>query len=284
MPEEHSYQPDPDREIETYDLIEETSAVPGLPGSSVVAETIDKLMDFVTRDLCHHAMQTVQEFGDFHLALSGGRTPLPLYQRLMIDPDCRLMPWRRTHLWMVDERCVPPTDPQSNYPDLDETIVAHADIPREQVHPIMAMSETADVDYEKQIHEALEWREDETERRMDYVLLGMGEDGHTASLFPHTPALGEKERWIRFNTSMDASPAERITMTYPIINTARFVAILVTGSNKAAMIQRVASGEDTFEDLPILGARPTNGMLRWYLDKAACATGLLDEKAEADDE
>ncbi len=268
MATEHIYQPDPDRKIELFDLIETNPLAPGLPGEVVVADTVDELMNFMTRDLCRHAMQVVQEFGDFQLALSGGRTPQPFYERLMIDPDCRLMPWRRTHLWMVDERCVPPGHKDSNYASIEGWLL-HADLPSEQAHPIAAQSESGDVDYEREIREAFDWRE-APERRLDYVLLGMGADGHTASLFPHTTALTETERWVRFNSCLDASPSERVTMTYPLINAARFVAIMVTGVEKAAMIQRVASGEETVEELPIMGIAP-RGELKWYLDKDACS-------------
>ena len=278
MAEEHQYEPDPTREARPYGLIEVAAAVPGLPGQSVMTNTVEELLDHVARDLCRHAIMVVQDRGDFHLALSGGRTPQPLYERLMICPDCRLFPWRRTHLWLVDERCVPLGDPQSNFRAIEETLVEHADIPREQVHPIFAMSETADSDYERQINEAMAWREDEAQRRLDYVLLGMGEDGHTASLFPHTPALAEKKRWIRFNTCLDAQPAERVTMTFPIINAARFIAVMVTGARKAAMVQRVASGEESVEELPIMGVNPVDGELRWYLDRAAGA-GFADVAA-----
>lgn len=277
MSEEHLYQPDPDRKVEMYDLLDAEPAVPGLPGHSIVTSTIDELLDFQARDLCRFAVQVVQDHGDFHLALSGGRTPLPLYERLMICPDCRLFPWRRTHLWMVDERCVPLDDEQSNFAAIKDTLVEHSDIPPEQVHPIMAMSETADVDYEKAIREAFEWRPDEGDRRLDYVLLGMGEDGHTASLFPHTPALAEHTKWVRFNTCLDAEPAERVTMTYPLINAARFVAVMVTGDRKAAMVQRVASGEESFEELPIMGVMPARGEMKWYLDGAA-AGGFVSAK------
>jgi 6-phosphogluconolactonase len=172
---------------------------------------------------------------------------------------------------MVDERCVPFDDPASNFRAIDETIVDHADIPREQVHPIFATSETADVQYEKELRETLAWRE-KGQDRLDFVLLGMGADGHTASLFPHSEALDEHQRLVRFNSATPGiMPARRVTLTYPILNSARFVAVMVTGKSKAAMLKRVAEDRGAeVADLPIKGVDPTSGELRWYLDGEAC--------------
>lgn len=242
---------------------------PALPGKAVVAPTTDELIDKLAADLVVHSLNCVRQFGDFHLALSGGSTPQPFYERLMYDPDCRNIPWRRTHLWMVDERCVPFDDSASNYRMIYETIVEHADIPIEQVHPIEAMSDTADLDYERLLKETLAWRA-KGEDRLDYVLLGMGADGHTASLFPHTDALSEHERFMRFVNAVHAKPTKRVTMTYPLINGARFVAFMVTGRSKAAMLQRLAQRTEAVSELPALGIAPHSGELRWYLDAEAC--------------
>lgn len=246
---------------------------PPLPGRAVTALTADELIDKLAADLVVHAENCVRSFGDFHLALSGGTAPQPLYERLMYDPNLRRLPWRRTHLWMVDERCVPFDDPRCNFKFIDETIVDHADIPREQVHPIFALSETADEDYENLIRETLAWRE-KGQDRLDFVLLGVGPDGHTASLFPHTQPLRETERLVRFNEHSDASPPLRVTMTFPLINSARFIAILVTAEDMADVLQRIALGDDSMESLPVKGVRPLNGELRWYLDGPACGISV----------
>jgi 6-phosphogluconolactonase len=252
-----------------YEFDEALPTAPALPGEVVVAPTADELIDKLAADLVIHATNCVRQFGDFHLALSGGSTPEPLYERLMYDPNYRRLPWRRTHLWIVDERCVPFDDTRSNYRMIRETIVDHADIPIEQVHPMPATSDSADVMYEKELRESLGWRE-RGQDRLDYVLLGMGSDGHTASLFPDTEPLSETERLVRLNFTETAAPQERVTLTFPAINAARFVAVLVTGEKKAAMIDRLASGDDPVQELPIKGVRPINGELRWYLDAAAC--------------
>lgn len=246
---------------------------PPLPGEVATAATVDELIDTLAADLVVHAENCVRTFGDFHLALSGGSTPQPLYERLMYDPNCRRLPWRRTHLWMVDERCVPFDDPLCNFKFIDETIVDHADIPREQVHPMFAMSPTGDVEYEILLRETLAWRE-KGQDRLDFVLLGIGADGHTASLFPHTNVLDEERRLVRFNEYQSVASPQRLTMTYPLINSARFIAVLVTGASKAAAIRRIALGRETVQELPIAGVRPLNGELRWYLDAAACGVEL----------
>ncbi len=259
---------------ESYGIDEKKVVGPLLPGAEVVtAETVDDLIDLLAADLVVHAENCVRQFGDFHLALSGGKTPQPFYERLMYDPNYRRLPWRRTHLWMVDERCVPFDDARCNFRMIDETIADHADIPREQVHPMFAMSATGDVDYENTIRETLAWRE-KGQDRLDFVLLGMGGDGHTASLFPYSDALREEARLVRFSeASAGIDPAERLTMTYPLINSARFIAVLVTGTAKAGVLEKVAKGKETKDELPIKGVMPLNGELRWYLDAGACGEG-----------
>lgn len=242
---------------------------PGLPGSVVVRQTAEDLVDAVAGELYFHAKNCVRAFGDFHLALSGGTTPEPVYRRLMYDPNFRDLPWKRVQLWIVDERRVPFDDPRSNFGMIRETIVYHSDIPREQVHPIPATEPDADVVYERTIQETLAWRE-KGHDRLDYVLLGMGTDGHTASLFPHSPALAADQRLVVANAGPTVAPPERITMTYRLINASRFIAVMVTGAAKREAVRRVCARAGTPADLPILGVRPTGGELRWYLDAEAC--------------
>jgi 6-phosphogluconolactonase len=266
-PQPNPPQPDRDR---AYDLEEQALVGPPLPGEVIVAETADKLIDLVAAEIVVQAKACVREFGDFELALSGGSTPQPLYERLMYDPDCRQLPWVRTNLWLVDERAVPFNDPRSNFRMINETIVEHSGIPAEQVHPIMAASETADVEYEAKLREVLQWRE-RGDDRLDFVLLGMGSDGHTASLFPFNEVLQETESLVRRVTAPAADPPQRVTMTYPLINAARVVAVMVTGPTKAEALQRLAGGRESREALPIKGVRPVNGVLKWFLDAEACA-------------
>jgi 6-phosphogluconolactonase len=249
--------------------LEPQPSKPSLPGTVIVKETPQELIDTLAGDIAAHSIDCVRRFGDFHLALSGGSTPFPLYQHLMIDPDCRAIPWTRTHLWIVDERRVPFDHEKSNWRQIDDILVQHSGIPAEQAHPMMALLEDADVAYEKLLHETLEWRE-KGHDRLDFVLLGMGDDGHTASLFPHSPALADNGRWILINSGPKVTPPDRVTMTYTLLNAARFVAVLCVGAKKKPMIEKVASGKFSADELPILGVKPVKGELRWYLDAAAC--------------
>jgi 6-phosphogluconolactonase len=244
---------------------------PPLPGTVVVREGVDELIDAIAADLFFQAKACVRAFGDFHIALSGGSTPEPLYRRLMYDPNFRDLPWKRTHLWIVDERRVPEDDDRCNFKMIRETIVEQSDIPREQVHPMRALSETADADYEAALREHLGWRE-KGHDRLDYVLLGMGADGHTASLFPHSPALNADGRLVLINSGPMVTPPDRVTMTLDFLNASRFVGVMVTGEKKRATIQRViaARGASNAQELPIMGIKPLGGELRWYLDAAAC--------------
>ncbi len=258
-----------------YQLVETDFDAPPLPGEVRMTDDLDQLIDAVAADLVVHAENCVREFGDFHLALSGGSTPEPLYERLMYDPNYRRLPWRRTQLWIVDERCVPFDDTRSNFRMIRESIVDHSDIPPDQVHPIFAESASAAEDYESSLKEALAWRE-RGQDRLDYVLLGMGVDGHTASLFPANTALHEPDRLVAAVHHKPVDPADRVTMTYNLINAARFISVMVSGSSKAAMIDRVARGNDSIETVPIKGVAPLEGQLKWYLDREACGVVSSD--------
>lgn len=244
---------------------------PALPGTVVLRPDADALIDSIAADIMLQAFNCVRAFGDFHLALSGGSTPFPLYKRMMIDPRYRELPWQRTHLWIVDERCVPFEDEKSNFKQIKEIIVDHTDIPKSNVHPMMVMQEDAAEAYERDLQQALAWRE-KGQDRLDYVLLGMGGDGHTASLFPRSPALdsGDPPRLVLANRGPKVTPPDRVTMTYYLLNASRFVGVMCVGEGKKPMLAKVASGSHQVADLPIMGIRPHAGELRWYLDYAAC--------------
>lgn len=250
--------------------LEAPIAPPALRGRVVARHADEELYDALASDLLVHASNCVREFGDFHLAVSGGRTPFPLYERLMYDPRYRALPWPRTHLWMVDERCVPFEDERSNFGRIREVIVDHSGIPPEQVHPMLAAMPGAADRYERELREALGWRP-KGHDRLDFVLLGMGADGHTASMFPGSPALHDPDRLaMDVSAPTTVAPAvPRCTLTLRTVNAARFIAPLVMGADKAATLARVAAGASP-DDLPVAGLRPVAGELRWYLDAAAC--------------
>lgn len=250
--------------------MEADAPVPRLPGQVIVRPDADDVIGALAADLMIHAQNCVRSFGDFHLALSGGSTPMPLYRRLMVDPAYRDLPWPRTHLWIVDERCVPPDDDRSNFKHIAGYLADHSTIKAENVHPIRAMDPEGDLAYERDIQQSLAWRE-KGHDRLDFVLLGMGGDGHTASLFPNSPALDADDRLVAANRGPTVTPPDRITMTYRLINGARFIAVLVTGEAKRVTIARVEQASpDQARELPILGIRPVGGAMRWYLDAHAC--------------
>ena len=284
MSEDASKQPVP--KSETYELVGRPPA-PKLPGTVVLREDPDTLVDAVAADLLLQAHNCVRAFGDFHLALSGGSTPVILYQRLMIDPAYRELPWSRTHLWIVDERRVPFDDERSNYKMISEIIGDHSGIPSEQVHPIFAVADDADAQYTQTLRDVLGWRE-KGHDRLDFTLLGMGADAHTASLFPHSPALLESLKAVRptssgeppvelplmrINTGPTVTPPDRVTMMLPLINASRFIGVLVTGKGKRETVRKIAAraGDPAAAaELPVLGVKPLGGELRWYLDYEAC--------------
>ncbi len=249
-----------------------TPTGPSLPGSVVLRADVDEVVDAIAADLTIQAKNCVRAFGDFHLALSGGSTPQPLYRRLMYDPSCRDLPWKRTHLWIVDERCVPFEDKRSNFGVIRSLIVEHADIPQAQVHPILATRPEAAEEYERELERNLGWRE-KGHDRLDFVVLGMGDDAHTASLFPHSPALSSGDRLATFNEGDTVVPPKRVTMTYRLLNASRFLALMVTGSGKRETINKVSAAHQNGFDVaefPVLGLDPVGGTLRWYLDRTAC--------------
>ncbi len=263
--------------------VEPEAVAPRLPGTVVVARDCEDLHAALGADLLVHAQNCVRAFGDFHLAFSGGTTPLPFYRRLMVDPALREFPWKRTHLWLVDERRVEATDERCNWLHISELLIEHSDIPRSQAHPMAALEEDADRRYEGLLRETLGWRE-KGHDRLDFVLLGMGSDGHTASLFPDSPALEERRRLVVINGGPTVTPPERVTMTYPLINAARFIAALVTGAGKREALGRLAAGIETYRTLPMAGVAPVGGIegkggacgggvLRWYVDREACGGG-----------
>lgn len=257
---------------------------PNLPGRVVVRADRHSVYDALGAELMVCAVQCVEKYGDFHIALSGGSTPFPFYEQLMTDPHYRMFPWSHTHLWIVDERRVAFDNPLSNWRQISEIFADHSGIPAAQMHPMMATVPDVAAQYESALHAALAARP-RGEARLDFVLLGMGDNGHTASLFPQTAVLDERVKWVGDCDGPTVTPPARVTMTYPLINAARHIAVLVLGENKAEMITRIATGSDDFHALPIKGIRPSDanagdaqaahpahaarGELVWYLDKAA---------------
>ena len=241
----------------------------GLRGQFVIEASPEAVAQRLARDLILSLHERLDQTGTAHLALSGGTSPQGLYQ--LLATDARYVPgdWAQTHLWMVDERCVPAGDPRLNFAMIRATLIDKVPIPPAQVHPMPVDLADGDRRYQDDLRRAL------ADGRLDAAVLGMGPDGHTASLFPYSPALDEREAWVRFNDGERVlAPRPRMTLTYPILGTARFLAVLVTGSSKHAALLAAARAPDDEHAHPIVGIRPAdNSKLVWYLDRTAA--GLI---------
>ncbi|NJL32056.1 MAG: 6-phosphogluconolactonase [Phycisphaerales bacterium] len=233
-----------------------------------------RLHDDLAQTLLAAAFHAIEERGVFHLALSGGSTPEPFYMNLVIDPRWRGIPWQKTHLWLVDERCVPETDDRSNWKMIRETLADHVPLKQRQLHPMPVMQADAGSAYERELRDVIVGQSPgDLVPMLDFVLLGMGDDGHTASLFPDSPALQEREKLVTHNDGPTAKPPIRLTMTYPLLHAARALALLVTGAGKAAMLQTIArqlqdQGPDPAR-YPVTGLPLMSDQVTWFMDAAA---------------
>lgn len=214
------------------------------------------------------AKDAVAARGCFVWALSGGNTPRPTYERLA-QPDMRnQFPWRETFVLWTDERCVGPDDPGANYRMAAEALLDHVPLPGDNILRIRGEDCTLSEDqrYEQVLHRLL--MNSTQAGRLDLALLGCGVDGHTASLFPHAVALAERERWVLPAVGPEPYP-HRITLTLPILNTARNVVVLATGKPKARVVGAIARGQGN-PDWPILAIQPRDGGPTWLVDRDAC--------------
>jgi 6-phosphogluconolactonase len=218
------------------------------------------------------AQETAAARGRFAVALSGGETPKVLYRMIARQQFSQKIPWRRVQLYWGDERCVTPEHPASNYGMARDTFIKHVPIAAENVHRMLGEEEpdkAADA-YEAELRAlAAKERPESGVPVFDLVLLGLGLDGHTASLFPHSPALTVEDRFCVATQAPDGSP--RLTVTAPVINAARRVWFLVSGAEKAGMVAEVLEGLRVPNAVPAQGVAPVHGTLTWFLDEAAAA-------------
>ncbi len=207
------------------------------------------------------------EAGTFTVCLSGGSTPRHLYKVLATPPLLERFPWDRTQFAFGDERFVPPDDPASNARMATEAMFSRAPVPAENVHRIPTVGVTPDeaaAEYERTLR-ALRGRHAPTPARplFDVCFLGVGDDGHTASLLPDEPVLAERERWV--GVAAHGRPETRITLTYPALESSRVVIFLLQGEGKRAILDRILSGDRT---VPAGRLRPVGGVF-WFADRAA---------------
>jgi len=215
------------------------------------------------------ATEAVAQRGRFTIALSGGSTPKSLYTLIAANASATL-PWQQMFFFWGDERHVPPEDADSNYRMTQEALLSKIPTPPGNIFRIPAENPDAAAAaeaYEHTLRKFFSLAAGEFPH-FDLVLLGMGPDGHTASLFPETAALQEKSRLVVANW-VEKMKAYRITLTLPVLNAARCVAFLVSGADKAAVLKEVLEGSAPGEKYPSKLVRPTNGKLIWFLDRAA---------------
>ena len=218
------------------------------------------------------AQEAAAARGRFAVALSGGETPRDYYALLARQQFSQKVPWRRVQLYWADERCVGPDDPASNYGMARDTFVKHVPLPPVNVHRIHGEEEpdVAAAAYGRELEKLAALERPRSELPVfDLVHLGLGKDGHIASLFPHSEALVEEDKLAVPTQAPDGSP--RVTITYPVIDAARHVWFVVSGAEKAGMVAEALEGLRVPKAVPAQGVAPVHGELLWLVDEAAAA-------------
>ena len=225
------------------------------------------------------AKESIDLHGRFTIALTGGTTPGEAYSLLGSEPIRSQIDWRLVHIFWGDERCIPHTNPESNFYLAQETLLDHIAIPKSQIHPMPADQPDRDAASQAYTVEMQHTFGTNGIPSFDLIHLGMGPEGHTASLFPNQASLHEKQRLV-MPVSVPKPPPDRLTFTPPLLNAARNVLFLVTGSEKADALQAVLEGEFQPEEYPAQIVRPTNGEVVWMLDRAVAQkiqSGVSDD-------
>jgi 6-phosphogluconolactonase len=233
--------------------------------------TPQELFAAAAEEIIRTANEAVSQRGRFTIALSGGSTPKSLYNLLATNARTAL-PWDRMFFFWGDERHVPPTDPDSNYRMADEAMLSKIPVPAANVFRMKTENPNAEAvaqDYEQTVRKFFKVGPEELPS-FDLILLGMGPDGHTASLFPGTAAVREKSRLVVANW-VEKLNASRITLTLPVLNAALCVTFLVSGMDKATVLREVLEGDGLGDQYPSKLVRPSKGKLIWLLDRAAAS-------------
>jgi 6-phosphogluconolactonase len=231
--------------------------------------TPQQLFQAAAEEVIGAAKEAVAHRGRFTIALSGGSTPQNLF-KLIAANAAGTLPWDKVFVFWGDERHVPPDDPDSNYRMAKESLLSKLPIPAGNIFRIPAEGEDAKAvadAYAQTLKNFFALKADELPQ-FDLILLGMGPDGHTASLFPETAALQEKSRLVVANW-VEKLKTSRITFTLPVLNAARAVMFLVSGADKAPVLREVLEGDAPGEKYPSKLVQPSNGKLLWLVDRAA---------------
>jgi 6-phosphogluconolactonase len=249
-----------------------------------VLPTRDDLMRTAAVRFVSAAAEAIEGYGRFTVALSGGSTPRGLYTLLATEMYASRIDWSRVHVFWGDERCVPPGDPESNYRMAYETMLDRVPVPESNVHRIQGENDpaAAAAAYEHELREVFRTPVGEPRTisgaRFDLILLGMGEDGHTASLFPGSAAVRETRRWV-MPVQTAAVSISRVTLTPVVINAAAEVLFMVSGREKASTLHRVIDGPYQPDVLPAQVITPRAGRLRWLADADAASDIEAESRA-----
>jgi 6-phosphogluconolactonase len=238
----------------------------GPKGKMLVAPDSPALFEAAAELFLHAATEAIKERALFSVALSGGSTPKALFELLASDPWRLRFDWSKVHAFWGDERWVPHTDSRSNYRMAYESLLSKVPIPEENIHPVQTEGvepQEAAAKYEDEIRAVLG-----NDPQFDLNLLGMGTNGHTASLFPHQPTLEIRDRLV-VSDYIDEVQMYRITFTVPLINNSRNILFLISGKEKAEALKEVVRGPDNPQRLPSQLIEATRGTLTWLVDDAA---------------
>ncbi len=229
-----------------------------------VFPTAAAVTEAAAQQIIQSAAAAIERTGSFCVGLSGGHTPRPLYELLSDDRYIRLIDWPKVHIYFCDERCVPPTDEQSNFRLASQTLLDFIPIPPPNINRIRgeADPQVAAIKYGQLLKTVF------GDGGLDLALLGMGADGHTASIFPHSNALHETHHQC-MAVFVEKLNAWRVTMTPVFLNRSREIIVLVTGAEKAQRVQQALEGERNPESQPIQLIDPPDGQVLWYMDAAA---------------
>jgi 6-phosphogluconolactonase len=232
-----------------------------------------QLAEAAARHFARAASRALRNWGEFAVALSGGSTPRAAFEQIARLTRAHGLEWEKVHIFWGDERCVPPENAQSNYRLARESLLGRLNLPSANIHRVPGELEprTAAQAYESDLRSALARRVDPglDLPRFDLILLGLGQDGHTASLFPGSPALTEYLRWVLALQADDGS--WRVTLTLPVINAASEVLFLVSGRQKAEILRRVLRGQEDLRGLPAQAVQPAGGDVIWLVDAPAAS-------------
>jgi 6-phosphogluconolactonase len=238
----------------------------------VVCRDADQLAAAAADRILQAADEAVRARGRFTLVLSGGSTPEKTYTLLAQPERASRIDWSKTYLFFGDERCVPRDDPRGNYHMAALSLLGRAPVPADHVFPVPtdAKGPADAAAYARTLAAFFALPPEGSPPRFDLVLLGLGDDGHTASLFPGAAALAEDRAWVTWSPPGTLPPpVDRVTLTFPVLNAARRVMFLVAGANKAGPLLDVLEGQPTPNERPAAGVRPAEGELTWLVDEAA---------------